>query len=76
MQQPKPAPIQECPKTIELVPQLTPIPAEYIRLHPNLSVPSAGDNAALLEWAMQCASNNEMYERQVKALKELDNELE
>lgn len=48
-----------------------PIPGEYTQLNENPPVPSAGDNAALLDWAMACAINNRLYENQVKTIQAL-----
>jgi hypothetical protein len=65
---------QDCPTVIVPAPELVPIPAELVQLNENPAVPSQGDNAALLDWAMECAVNNRKYENQMKRLRGLSDE--
>lgn len=63
-----------CPEITVTVPELVSIPAELLQLNENPAVPSQGDNAALLDWAQACASNNRKYEDQMRRLRGLSNE--
>lgn len=67
---PIPAP-NECVPDIQIVEQYVPFPPELTELHEAPAVPSSGDNAALLDWAMACGAQNHLYEQQIRALKEL-----
>lgn len=65
---------QVCPEVVIPAPQMVPVPSELLQINENPAVPSHGDNAALLDWAMSCASNNRKYESQMKRLRGLSNE--
>jgi hypothetical protein len=72
--QPKEPQVTECVPTIEVQKQYIPLPGDLTVIHSLPDVPSHGDNAALLDWAMACATIDRMYEQQMRALKELENE--
>lgn len=61
----------ECVPDVRIQLQLVPIPADLIKQHDNPVIPSAGDNAALLDWAMACAVNTRLYKEQTTALQGL-----
>ena len=74
MQQ-KVEPVPECQPEILVEKVLVPIPAELTLIHENPSIPSAGDNAALLDWAQACAANTRDYQDQMTRLRELSSRL-
>lgn len=70
-QQPKEARVQACEPIIEVQKEYVPLPQDLTALNQNPAVPNSGDNAALLDWAMACATNNRNYEAQMRAIRDL-----
>ncbi len=64
-------PATRCEPILEVHTEIVAVPAELTEIHPNPTVPSMGDNAALLDWAQSCAINNRAYEAQMEGLKDL-----
>ena len=60
-----------CEPIIEVETRYIPLPGAYTALNPLPLVPSTGDNAALLDWAIACAISNRLYENQVKTIQAL-----
>jgi hypothetical protein len=68
------SPAQTCPEVIVPAPVLVPIPAELLQYNSNPAIPSQGDNAALLDWAMACANNSRKYKDQLRRLRGISDE--
>jgi len=47
------------------------VPPGLTTVYPNPAIPSHGDNAALLDWAIACKVNNRAYEKQTNKVRNL-----
>lgn len=64
--------VPACEPIIEIQTQYVSIPSEHLQLNDNPAIPDTGDNAALLGWAMACAANHRLYEKQIRAIRDLN----
>jgi len=50
------------------------LPADLVTIRENPSVPLAGSNRILLDWALACAANTRQLNDQMARLRELEHE--
>ena len=64
--------VDDCVPDIQIETRYIPLDAWLTEQHKLIPVPTSGDNANLLGWSISCAINNNMVNRQLQVIRELE----